>query len=88
MDRNRLADEIKQLMIRELDLRSKTPADIGDDQQLFGGGLSLDSLDALQLAVALEERFGVKIPEGDEAKSVFASVSAIAQYILSAQAEQ
>jgi acyl carrier protein len=73
--------EIKALLVESLDLRSKKPEEIGDDLPLFGEGLKLDSLDALQLAVALEERFGVEVPEGEEGRRVFASVSAIAEFI-------
>lgn len=76
---------LKELMIRELNLANRTPDDIVDDAPLFGpgvgNGLSLDSLDALQLAMAIEERFGVKIPEGDGARSIFASVDALAAHI-------
>ncbi len=72
---------LKELMIAELNLANKTPADIVDDAPLFGSGLSLDSLDALQLAMAIEEKFGVKIPEGDGARSIFASVDALAAHI-------
>ena len=74
--------EIKNLLISELDLRGKSAADIADDAPLFGTGLGLDSLDALQIAAALEEHYAVTIPEGDEAKRIFASVSAIAAYVL------
>jgi acyl carrier protein len=73
--------EIKRLIIQELDIRDRTESEIGDDEPLFGDGLGLDSLDALQLAMALEERFGVQIPEGDEAHAIFASVSAIAEHL-------
>jgi acyl carrier protein len=73
--------EIKTLLVEALDLRSKKPSDIGDDVPLFGEGLKLDSLDALQLAVALEERFGVELPEGEVGRRVFASVNAIAAFI-------
>lgn len=72
---------LKELMIKELNLANKSPDDIVDDAPLFGAGLSLDSLDALQLAMAVEERFGVKIPEGDAARSIFASVDALAAHI-------
>ena len=68
-------------MIGELNLANKTPDDIVDDAPLFGSGLSLDSLDALQLAMAIEEKFGVKIPEGDAARPIFASVDALAAHI-------
>ena len=77
-----LKSEIKRLMIEQLDLRGKSESDIEDDAPLFGGGLGLDSLDALQLAMAIEERFGVAVPEGDEGRRVFASVNAIARYVV------
>jgi acyl carrier protein len=76
-----LTAEIKALLVEALDLRSKKPSDIADDVPLFGEGLKLDSLDALQLAVALEARFGGEIPEGAEGRRVFASVNAIAAFI-------
>jgi acyl carrier protein len=75
------------LIISELDLRGRTPKDIVDDEPLFGSGLGLDSLDALQLSVAVEERFGVQLPEGEEAKEIFASVSALAKFIHRAKNE-
>jgi acyl carrier protein len=80
--------EIKALLVEALDLRSKKPSDIEDDVPLFGDGLKLDSLDALQLAVALEERFGVEVPEGEEGRRVFASVNAIAAFIAREKAER
>ena len=72
---------LKDIIISELNLEGKTPADIDDGAPLFGEGLGLDSLDALQLAMAIEEQFGVRVPEGDEARAIFASVDAIAGYI-------
>ncbi len=68
-------------MVAELNLEGKTPADIDDAAPLFGEGLGLDSLDALQLAMSVEERFGVSIPEGPEARPIFASVDALVAYI-------
>ncbi|MCA9593644.1 MAG: hypothetical protein KC776_10050 [Myxococcales bacterium] len=82
MDRDSLKLEIKRLILTELDIRDKTEADIDDAAPLFGEGLGLDSLDALQLAMAIEERFGVVIPEGEEAKVIFASVNALADHVL------
>ena len=73
--------DIKRLIIETLDLRGRTEADISDDEPLFGGRLGLDSLDALELAVALESRFGVSIPDGEEGRGVFASVASIARYV-------
>jgi acyl carrier protein len=69
--------DIKRLIIETLDLRGRSEADIADDEPLFGGRLGLDSLDALELAVALESRFGVTIPDGEEGRRGFASVASI-----------
>jgi acyl carrier protein len=86
MDRETLKQQIKSMIIEELDLRDRSTSDIVDDAPLFGEGLGLDSLDALQLAMAVEERFGVAIPEGEQAKAIFSSVSAMAEHIASCRA--
>lgn len=82
-----LKHRIKLALIEELDLRGKTEADIDDAAPLFGAGLGLDSLDALQLAMAIEERFGVTVPEGEAGRAVFASVDAIAEFLERAAGE-
>lgn len=87
MDPADVRQKLKELLVTELNLEGKSPADIDDAASLFGdGGLGLDSLDALQLAMSVEERFGVRIPEGDEARSIFASVNALADHIVRAKA--
>src|ERR1700694_3838809 len=58
--------QLKALMVAELNLEGKAPADIDDAAPLFGEGLGLDSLDALQLAMSVEESFGVELPAGAE----------------------
>lgn len=78
---------LKDMMVAELNLEGKTPADIDDAAPLFGEGLGLDSLDALQLAMAVEEHFSVKIPEGPEARPIFASVNALVDHIVRARGE-
>lgn len=78
--------KLKELIVTELNLEGKSPDDIEDTAPLFGEGLGLDSLDALQLAMSIEEAFGVRIPEGDEARSIFASVEAIAAHIVRTKA--
>lgn len=83
MDRDAVRTQLKELMISELNLEGKTPGDIDDAAPLFGEGLGLDSLDALQLAMAIEENFGVQVPEGEAARPVFASVDALVDFILS-----
>ena len=82
MNAAEVRQQLKELMISELNLEGKAPSDIDDAGPLFGEGLGLDSLDALQLAMSIEERFGVRIPEGDEARPIFASVNAIVDYIV------
>lgn len=79
-----LKSRVKRALIEELDLRGKREQDIVDGAPLFGEGLGLDSLDALQLAMAIEERFGVSVPEGEEGRSVFASVNAIVEFLVRA----
>ena len=94
MDVERLRTDIKALIVSELNLEGRDPASIDDDAPLFGAagadggglGLGLDSLDALQLAMSIEERFGIRIPEGDEARPIFRSVSSLAAHVASAKA--
>ena len=74
--------KLKELIINELNLEGKTPDDIEDAAPLFGEGLGLDSLDALQLAMAVEENFGVQVPEGDDARPIFASVDTLVDHIV------
>lgn len=81
MNPSSLKREIKELIVSELNLEGRDPATIEDDAPLFGEGLGLDSLDALQLAMSVEEKYGVRIPEGEEARSIFASVSALAKHV-------
>jgi len=75
-----LKAQIKAMLVEELNLDVQ-PGDIPDDGPLFAEGLGLDSLDALQLAVALEERFGVRVHDEDEGREAFASVDAMATFI-------
>ena len=81
-----LRREIKELIVRELNLEGRDPGAIDDNAPLFGEGLGLDSLDALQLAMSVEERFGVRIPEGDAARPIFKSVAALAEHVAGARA--
>jgi len=69
-----LTQDIKQMMVENLMLQSSA-SEIGDDQALFGpGSLGLDSVDALQLVVALDKKYGLKIPDPDTARQVLQSV--------------
>jgi len=79
--RETLRTELKALIVRELNLEGRDPSSIVDDAPLFGEGLGLDSLDALQLAMSVEEHFGVRIPEGPDGRTAFRSVDALAEWI-------
>jgi len=86
MDKALLTHEIKEIIVRELKLEGKTPADIDERAPLFGEGLGLDSLDALQLAMVIEEKYEVKIPDGGEERRIFANVASIADFVLASKA--
>lgn len=73
--------ELKKQIIEELNLTDITPADIIDDAPLFGDGLGLDSIDALELVVLLEKYHGVKITDEAVGKKALASINTMAEYI-------
>jgi acyl carrier protein len=74
--------QIKELIISSLELEDVKPEDIVDSEPLFREGLGLDSIDALELGVALKKKFGIKFSaENAENKKHFASVDALAAYI-------
>jgi len=77
-----LEQEIKELIIDALALEDVTPVDIEPEAALFVEGLGLDSIDALELAMALEERYGVQIGDDPELNQrIFASVRNLADYV-------
>ena len=81
MDPQSLRQSIKEMMIEELMLES-TPEEIADDTPIFGAdGMGLDSVDALQLVVALDKHFGLKLGDSDEARAVLENVGRIAEEI-------
>ncbi len=74
-----LEDEIKQLIIDVLQLEDMQPSDIATDAPLFGDGLGLDSIDALELGVALQKRYGITLSaNSEETRRHFESVAALA----------
>jgi acyl carrier protein len=76
-DKTALKDEIKRILVENLMLQI-TADEIGDQQPLFGpGGLGLDSVDALQLVVALDKTYGFKIPDPETARRVLQTVTTI-----------
>jgi acyl carrier protein len=76
-----LIETVKQMIIDALRIEGMAPADIDTDAPLFGEGLGLDSIDALQLVVAMEKQFGVVVPDAATGTKVFQSVRTMAAYI-------
>lgn len=76
-----IKNTLKKQIIEELNLQEITPEDIDDDAPLFGDGLGLDSIDALELVVLMERYHGVKILDEAVGKKVLASVNSMAEYI-------
>ena len=72
---------LKEQIIAALSLEGKTPADIDAAAPLFGAGLGLDSIDALELVVMLEKHYGIRITEMEVGRRAFASVNALAAFI-------
>lgn len=73
--------KIKQLLIERLKFEDMTPEDIGDDDPLFGGGLGLDSIDALEIVVMLESEFGIRVKNETSARDHFRSVATLAEFV-------
>ena len=80
-DKSQLALFLKELIIRTLRLEDITPQDIKDSAPLFKEGLGLDSLDALELVVALEKNFEIIIPDEHVGREAFASIDALVKYV-------
>lgn len=77
-----LIAELKQLIITSLDLEDISAGDINENDPLFGDGLGLDSIDALELGLAISKKYDVKIDaENEDTKKHFASVSNLAKFI-------
>lgn len=76
-----LRDKLKKDIVTYLNLEDIKPEDIKDEESLFGQGVGLDSIDALELIVLLEKDYGVKIENAEEGKKVFESVATMAAFI-------
>lgn len=73
--------ELKEKIIENLNLEDMTPADIEDNDALFGDGLGLDSIDALELIVMLDKDYGIKLSDPKQGKVIFESINTMAKYI-------
>jgi acyl carrier protein len=80
-DAEEIRARIKRLIVERLFLEGLDPEEIGDGDPLFGEGLGLDSVDALELVLGLEQEFGIKIKSQEVGREAFASVAALAEYV-------
>ena len=76
-----LKKELKEKIIENLNLEDIEVSDIGDDDVLFGDGLGLDSIDALELIVMLDKDYGIKLTDPKQGKSIFQSINTMVKYI-------
>jgi acyl carrier protein len=82
MEITELKEKLKSQIITFLNLTDLTPADIRDEEPLFGGGLGLDSIDSLELIVLLKREYGVNIQDPKEGRKVLVDVNSMANYIV------
>mgnify|MGYP001601737368 CR=1 FL=1 len=76
-----LKEKLKSQIILFLNLTDLTPADIKDDEPLFGDGLGLDSIDSLELIVLLKREYGINIQDPKEGRKVLVDINSMADYI-------
>lgn len=76
-----LTKELKEEIIEALNLEEMTSEDIDENDALFGDGLGLDSIDALELIVLLDKKYGIKLANPAEGKAIFKSIATIADYV-------
>jgi acyl carrier protein len=88
MTASNLNQELKELIVQSLQLEDIEPAAISDTDALFGTGLSLDAIDALELATAISRKYGIKVREDEEPRGAFRSVQHLADFITRKRAER
>ena len=81
-----LQQEIKELIVESLQLEGVDPATISDSDALFGSGLNLDSIDALELATAIARKFDIKVSQDQDTRDAFRSVNHLAAFITAQRA--
>lgn len=86
MSHEALENELRALIIEALVLEDMAPADLPREEPLFGDGVGLDSLDALEISLALEEKYGITVDEDDVAtKRRFATIASLAEFVAEAR---
>lgn len=76
-----LIEELKRSIIDALKMEGADPTKMDADQALFGGGFGLDSIDALELVVMLEKKYGIRVPDRETGQKAFASLRSLAAYV-------
>jgi len=87
-EREDLVANLKELIVRTLRLEDVSPEDVVASEPLFSEGLGLDSIDALELVVAIEREYQVEIPDAEVGRRAFASINALAEFVLEKGAGQ
>ena len=81
MEKEALKQKLKGEIIKFLNLTDLTPADIADDEPLFGDGLGLDSIDSLELIVLLKREYGITIKDPKDGRKILTDVNSMADYV-------
>ncbi|MBS1647527.1 MAG: acyl carrier protein [Bacteroidetes bacterium] len=81
MEKNNLKIQVKEQIIKYLNLTTLKPEDIKDEEPLFGEGLGLDSIDSLELIVLLERVYGIKITDPKEGRKILVNINTMVDYI-------
>ena len=88
MDKEKLSLDVKNLIIEAVNLQHLSPEKIENSASLFQDGLGLDSVDILEIIVAIENQFNIKVPNAESGKKAFQSVETIVDFICQQQSEQ